>query len=898
MITAVLTISGLGADTIAYLPPEPPCEQPPVVTTPLEEVVPQCMAQRQQTRDPVELIAQDLGVCQCLESRNALFPEALSKAPANDAHGGYQTLASSTANNQAMGAISSSSSQRNLETRLLTQMGETRGRIATPVPGSQLARMTPAQRESLSPKISENITQVNIISESRKDNQCVTYIEYSAQRELPYDNNFFSFLGRTTSFREDDWKIESLRTAYDATTNAEQRQSIVARMEFLSRNPQYSALFRAGAIEGVTPAAVRAKKTELFNIIRNLAPASGSNCATVENQCWREAQGSGAYRRFSQQAEALLLQNDVIDIVSAQSSTDYLAEVARISSEERIPVTPRGYSDFLQSEQQEIAFGCSGPTAQASCYERFALHCSRVRRIHNRATESVAVTGNDILNELSAAQKVHGLLNPDQNLKFEGFNDLICLQNYQNASGQSSNFFTFRNRVCSGTSPAPECPDRRALLARFLREYNVGGEQSNLNVRAGFADALVRPAFLAVTEMQVAAVNRITESPRALRAQFGGGYPTITSTGQLARYTPSGSSSGSSPGTVTEASRIGGSSSAAAAVADTQRSSDNRSTQGRSDRSERSPDRQSARIDSGDGTSDTRSQPTRQPSSEYSGTPMRRPPSLPPVLPQVGPQPIITPPTPERRPASNQEQADTPEIRTSGGGSQISVQAANGGGVVAGGTQNAAAAQPIIEMPRKRPPRSQLRLNEALMQKYENVSADPTSQFQRELIERPAVAVPISAEIISSVVNDPSVLASEANILAAVNSSSDPVVKLSLETEGGSPVVVYASKENGQVAFSFTPPAPVSRDRSPASLGDNEMNVRLQSGVYERVRDNPASLGTYENVVRSAMSLPGDVVRLNVISEGSDPISVYVDKRGPRPVFTADDPLVIRAYRP
>ncbi len=899
LITTMLTISGLGAQTVPRTPtpvPDPNCEQEPVVRTPLDQVVPQCMANRRQTRDPVELIAQDLNVCKCLEDGNALFPEALTPQNSTDEQTrSLQALSRSTANNQALSAIAGSSSQRNLESRLIVGTGEMRGRIATPVPDSVLSRLSPEKRESSMPRISDSITQVDTIPESRRDNQCVTYMEYSAQRELPYDNSFFAFLGSTSTFREDDWKVETLRAAYDATTNVEQRRSIVARMVFLSRNPQYSALFRAQTVEGVTPAVIAAKKTELFNIMRRLAPASGSNCAATENLCWREAQGSGAYREFSQAAETFLLNNDVVDIVSAQSATDYEAEVVRLSSDTRVPTTARGYSDYLQSEQQDIAFGCSGPSAEASCYERFALHCNRVRRISSRAAQSNSLSGSEIIEELTSAQKVHGLLNPNQNMNFESFNDLVCLQNYQNASGESSNFFAFRTRVCSGASPAPECSDRRQLVGRFLREYNVGTDAADLNVRAGFADALGRPRFLAVSQIQVDAVNRITETPRELRARFNGGYPSISPTGQLVPAQPSSSSR--TPAVADQSSRS--SSSSSAALADTQRPADSRSAQ-TSESRERAPERRRPQSDTSE-FDDSSRQPIRQPQAEFSGSPMRRSPTLPVIQPQTPQQPVASTPTPERRPASTSEQDDNRDQRPgpTPGLSQVSVQTGGGSSVASGeGNQRSAGAQPIIEMPRRRSSRSQAKMNDALLQKYENVSVDPATRVQQELLNRPAVPVSVTPEIISSVVNDPAVLASQESVLQAVNASSEQVVKLSLETEGGSPVVVYASKENGGVTFSFTPPVPAASDRSPASLGDNEMNVRLQSGIYQQVRDNPSALSGFDNVVRSAMSLPGDVVRLNILSEGSDPISVYVDKRGPRPVFTANDPQVIGAYRP
>ena len=76
------------------------------------------------------------------------------------------------------------------------------------------------------------------------------------------------------------------------------------------------------------------------------------------------------------------------------------------------------------------------------------------------------------------------------------------------------------------------------------------------------------------------------------------------------------------------------------------------------------------------------------------------------------------------------------------------------------------------------------------------------------------------------------------------------------------------------------------------------MNVRLQSDLYNTVTANPSLLRNYESVISGAMSLPGDVVRLNILAEGQEPVPVYVDKRGPQPVFTTNDKRIINAYRP
>lgn len=856
------------------------CDPPGTeVRVPLSEVVPQCMAERQPTRDAADLLARDVEVCRCLKERNALFPDALStNVPARIPPA--ELLAQSRANNSALTAMSVAGSQEEMSQLLVTSgMPEVR------------ARMNELIDTIKPPQISRDAAKTNDIPESRRDTQCVTYLEYHSQRELPYDNSFFSFLGSTTNFREDDWKMEPLLAAYDAASTDEQRRSILARMTFLSRNANYAALFRASPGERFSAEVVTAKKVEFFNILRRLAPASGSNCAQVANGCWREAQSSGSYGDFSRDALAFYLQNDVADITSSQIASAFIDEANRLAENPSslIPQTSTGYSLYLQSSQPELAFACSGPTAEASCYEKFGEHCRRVEEIRNRAQR--AASGADIVQELSAAETVHGLLNPEQNLSFDAFNDLICLQNYENAAGESSNFFAYRSRMCSGTDDAPECSDRKALLARFLREYSAGGDEGQRSVRAGFADAIGRANFQSLTEAQIDAVNRISESPRALRERFGGGYPTISPRGQI--IPPSGSRTPASSRTSTSAP------SESAPLTDPARGVSASTTSPES----RSPRRESPQPDASRTPETAQIGPTRS-----GGAAATAPRSSGPIFPGTPspftPVPIAQPQASsdvssgaQRSPASSrttEPEAPQPStgIVSSGGAipAPVSPLLREGGRVLG--------PEPLVELPPRRTPRRTDALNGALLSRYENVSQNPVTRFQEELLNRPPVSVPTTPDVLAQAMNELSVLSADPGIMGAVNESSEQIVKLSLEVEGASPVVVYATKSSEGVSFSFTPPSPPTGERSPMSLGDNEMNVRLQEDIFQRVSQNPDALREYQNVLRSAMSLPGDVVRLNILSPGQTPIEVYVDKRGATPRFTLSDQNIIRAYRP
>jgi hypothetical protein len=877
------------------------CDAYQLVNNPLEEIVPQCMALRQKTFNPTDLIFQDLKVCKCLEEKNFIFPDALSTmiSKENDASDKLRVFSKSQANNIALSSISNSTTPRNLEVRLLTGITETRGRVKETNKESTLSKLPPRLRESALPLMSTTLEHVNSIPAERENNQCVTYMEYSAQRELPYDNDFFTFIGKTTAFVEDDWKIESLKNAYDIAPE-NQKNEIMARMSFLSRNPQYAALFRAQSIEGITPSELLTMKEELFGIMRVLSPVESLNCHATENLCWRQAQASGAYKQFSENAERFLLQNKVIDIVSAQTSVDYMAEVLRLNSTKKIPTTETGYSNYLQSEHQDIAFGCYGPSSKADCNTIFAEHCKQIRKFGTKNNKSNAITGPEIVEELSAAQQLHGQLDPTQNLSFASFNDLICLQNYRNSSGEESNFFTFKNKLCNAPGSPQECSDRRSLLAKFLREYNVSSSKADENIRAGFAEALTRPNFLNVTEMQINAVNRIAESPRQLRERFNGEYPAINQSGQLRNFLP------------TPSRPISRTSDLPSKMTDMASAEAVNSQQSFSRREEMASLDQRAIADRRPAQDDPKSvnnvSPDLQPDQQFR-----------PALNQLVPaenlfSPIPTGPVerlaspetnrvnrtqlPKREPGLSDQNTMTETSSVFGAAtSRPSTVVQRSPGKDAMGIQALNDSKSMSAGPQKKSRPSKENMNLALLGIYENVVVNSVSNAQEELINRKGLPVKIDSDLMSSVINDPTILAGQESVVLAVNSSSDSVVKLSLEAEGRGPVIVYAIKVNDQIAFTLTPPSLEQRP-SQALTGKNEMHFQLKPNAYLKIRNNPADLGKFEEIMRPAMSLPGNIIRVNLKNDEQKEFIVYIDKRGPAPVFTSDDPRIIDAYRP
>ena len=187
----------------------------------------------------------------------------------------------------------------------------------------------------------------------------------------------------------------------------------------------------------------------------------------------------------------------------------------------------------------------------------------------------------------------------------------------------------------------------------------------------------------------------------------------------------------------------------------------------------------------------------------------------------------------------------------------------------------------------------------ALLDIYQNVPAK-ISPVISSGETRAVIPVQTNENILSQALNNPQVLANDQSIMQKVADSTDSVVRLGLRSDSTSEdIVVYATKTNGLVQFSFTPPEVEDPGRAPASiLGQNEMNVSLVPDIFSVVSKNPDRLNSYEEVLRNAMSLPGDVVRMNINSPTGENLTVYLDKRGRTPRFTVDDQAVIRAYNP
>lgn len=521
-LTSCLSFN-VSADDLLNIPGNPAeadCEKS-------SSIIPTCLNGRQRATNAMELIIGDIKVCNCL-SENRKFLSELPKIPKMTKEEEIAKLIKDqnlrAANLTAIQASSLSKNKRDLDESLL-------------VYGGQEIRAK-AKKESKPntevPKISETITTISSIPKENANWQCVTFQEYSVQREIPSDNNFFKILQASTEYRPEEWDVNTLKDRYDSASEVE-RNAIRLKLIFLSRNPIFASIFKASPSQKFSAGKLTEKKTELFQILRTLAPAAASTCFNVPGGCLNEIRSGKAYSDYSQNIGQFILNDEVVDIASAQASADYFAELKKITSErsvEGVPSSPEAYFLYLQNANRAITEECTGSTVDASCYTKFDNHCSQIRLIDSRVKKGIKESSSDLADILREEANVHVDMNPSTNANFKNFNDAICNTPYGDTNGESLTYFQYKEKNCGATS-LPECSDRRKLLQRYMSSYSKGNDVSAQNLRGSFRSIIASEAPLAISEAQVRAANNVSETPAELRERFGGRIPEISPTGQL-----------------------------------------------------------------------------------------------------------------------------------------------------------------------------------------------------------------------------------------------------------------------------------------------------------------------------------------------------------------------------
>lgn len=506
-----------------------------IVCEETSEIIPTCLLRRAISTTPEQLITNDLKVCNCIKGSNHIFLDYV-KSPTrteqlkSEKERLLENASVRAANDSLIQATSFSKDETSLEISLLTYGGQEARKLTKDLSPQEGVHVPP-------PEILKALTEINEISEENNSWQCVTYQEYSVQRQIPAENEFFQLLKNTTSFVPAEWNFTALRQRFDAAPD-EEKEIIRLKLTFLTRNPIFKAIFSSVPSERFNASLITRKQNELFSIIQGLKPSSSSSCLSLPNGCWAELHRNGAFNRYNDAVSGYITSNEVIDLSSAYNAQEYRAELQRIMSQgevliDSIPTDPEGYFRYIQTANTEIASSCSGSTADPSCYTKFQQHCSYITAIDQRVRSGLKRSSRDISNMLTEDASLHASMNPERNPLFRNFNDNICLQPLSNTAGEALTYFQYKDKHCQGATPLPECSDRQQLLGRYLREHNSGGNDAERNLREGFANVVSDANFIEVSEVQIAAANNISETPSELRARFGNRFPSISPTGSL-----------------------------------------------------------------------------------------------------------------------------------------------------------------------------------------------------------------------------------------------------------------------------------------------------------------------------------------------------------------------------
>lgn len=848
----------------------------PTVETDCKEVttvIPTCLFSRKPANTPAEMITNDLSVCGCMKKSNFLF-EGTEQTPIpkdeieREKKRQISNLNSVSGNNSVLQASSSSKSKKDQDISLLVYGGqETRSKL----------------KKKDAPVISNNITQVNTISTENAAWQCVTYQEYSLQRELPSENDFFMLL-TNPDFVPEEWNVDSLASKFDSA-NEKDKNAIRLKMSFLSRNPIFQTIMKASPTEKISAAKILEKQKELYSVLRNLAPEQPS-CMQVANKCFQELLSNGKYQKYTDGVSKFLMDFDAIDIASAQAAADYEKELKRItdSGEQAVagsvPTDPEGYFNYLQTANQQLLKECAGKEVKPECYTKFSGHCSHIAAIDKRVREGIKLKGGEISNILREEESIHATLDPNKNASFKSFNEKICLEPYGNSTGEKLNYFQYQAKFCSGEQKLPECADRKQLLTKFLGEYSQGAVEADKNLRLAFGKIISDKKFQDISEAQVLAANNISESPAELRARFGGSFPSISPKGILVPPSPvqpkiaggssntptadysdssgdtSGTSSYSSPVTKTGqdnkdkpayssgssnfggagVSNITGTSAAAAAVTGKSNSTVSNFAGFRNPSSTVTSDEESVAETRSSGSKDKTVVETRD----------------------------------------DKDQATLPESGGGGGGfsgnSGSGVSASGGGGSVSSSEGDGGVTRRTYN------PSTRKKSGTNLLFKY---GLDENNQPEVTLVnpsDKAEVKVSVDSRLLDRIRSNPNSFEMGKEDMDKVMSNPDEEVKLVIGAKDGSEeLVVYARKDStGGLSFALTP------SKAAAKAKNEVMRFNVLADVHESIiRDPDVYLNQNPAIIQEIMNQEGKTKKLllQVVSPGKRALVYEVKKK-------------------
>ncbi len=790
----------------------------PLSQNPLDGIAPNCLARRIESSTPQEYLRNDQSVCDCIDR----YPLA--------------TLLNSN------------------------------------VPP---ARTKPAEiNQPFVDVVEEEVVEASEIPPSRANVQCITFIEFNSFREMPTDNDFFSSLP-TGAFNLSDWRKEDLIRRYDIAP-ANERRIIESRLEFLHRNALLSALM--DGVPGPTLPNMRQKQEEAFQILKRLAPAAGSSCASTPNQCIEESQRSGAYANYRRELAAFMDNDDFVTKLDTVWNENIMRlvniDTERIARNEFPLNNAEDLYSYMNITTPELMGECIGPDSPATCYETFPTYCRGLRTTVANISRNQPLPGTSIDNRIMVENNFNGWTGG-----FERFNNQICNTPHQNSAGQSLTFFQYKAQQCpGGERNSSACSDRTQLLSQYLEAFPAPDDSEASN-RAAFGRSLDSDPVIQAAEATLFAGNRtVMAKENALRFSIKESYPTISKDVLLSlkanAQSPSASSGKSSTGTSSSAVLSPGYISPFNPIGQAAAATPSRVRKDYVQDESRTPDVDTFR------SSATRDyyRPFDMDTSFYDNAPLRAQPDNRRTLNQGG---EINP----QQPVIPQQAQVSPVASSRGSVDRTPASVSGGGRVSTGGGSSAAAAAPeavrgnssggrraIIEVTPRR--------GSAGRGGRSPASASQVESTPQNFDFRPVIPVEVNESLLTSAITDPQVLANDPGIMDKVNSSTEQVVRLGLRVAGSNEdTVVYAIKEASGVRFSLTPPTAAAQRIAP-TLRDNEMNLRVVDQTsYIEIRRNPASLLQNQELLRTARSFNGDVVRIFMYSPEGERTEMFFNKR-------------------
>lgn len=473
------------------------------------ELLSTCLSNRSRPLSPEEMLAGDTAVCKCLKSKPEVFTNLMGDIPPGNTPDKVKASEGQKAGNLIF-----------LQASQYAQSNSQLGTLAL-VYGGQEARKSPGGSVV---GISKNASRLNSILPENESWQCITYQEYSVQREVSLDNNFFRMLGGIESFRPEDWNTNTLLARFN-NANADEKASIQARLTFLTRNPIFGAIMGASPSERFSQTLINQKQQELFSIIKLLGMPENSPCFETPGACYQAVHQTGKYNQYSSAVRNFIFNDDVINISSAMNAEKFRARTSPEASSTQVPRDIFAYFYHVQMMKPEIAQKCNASSVDSSCFLHFKEHCTNL--------SNLTTTALDLESLLSGTESVHASLSPESNPDFRAFNDKICLQAFANPSGTKMNFFQYQTANCEN-NPIPECSDRKVLLKKFLTEFSSGDALETINLRSGFINFLSDEASFALSEAQIQIANNTDLTPTELRGLFPNGLlPTISQDGRI-----------------------------------------------------------------------------------------------------------------------------------------------------------------------------------------------------------------------------------------------------------------------------------------------------------------------------------------------------------------------------